>query len=75
VVAKGSALGAAAECARFLAAQAGGPIAMTKAILAEGLDRALEQERHFQTALFLGAEHAEGKAAFLAKREPDFGRR
>ena len=75
VVPHGAALDAAMECARFLAAQAGGPIAMTKAILAEGLDRALESERHFQTALFLGEEHAEGKAAFLAKREPEFGRR
>lgn len=75
VVPKGGALAVATERARFLAAQAALPIALTKQILAEGLDRALEQERHFQTACFLGPEHAEGKAAFLAKREPDFTRR
>jgi enoyl-CoA hydratase/carnithine racemase len=75
VVPKGGALAVATERARFLAAQAALPIALTKQILAEGLDRALEQERHFQTACFLGPEHEEGKAAFLAKREPDFGRR
>ncbi|MGG5811550.1 enoyl-CoA hydratase/isomerase family protein [Falsiroseomonas sp. CW058] len=72
VVPKGAALAAATGKARFLASQAALPIALTKQVLAEGLDRALEQERHFQTAAFLGAEHAEGKAAFLAKREPDF---
>ncbi len=75
VVPKGGALAVATERARFLAAQAALPIAMTKQILAEGLDRALEQERHFQTACFLGPEHAEGREAFLAKREPDFTRR
>jgi 2-(1,2-epoxy-1,2-dihydrophenyl)acetyl-CoA isomerase len=75
VVPKGTALAAATELARFLAAQAPLPIALTKQILAEGLDRALEDERHFQTACFLSADHAEGKAAFMAKREPQFGRR
>jgi enoyl-CoA hydratase/carnithine racemase len=73
VVPKGGALAAAAAKARFLAAQAPLPIALTKRILAEGLDRALEDERHFQTLCFLSADHAEGKAAFLGKREPDFG--
>lgn len=75
VVPKGGALAKATELAAFLAAQASLPIALTKQILAEGLDRALEDERHFQTACFLSADHAEGKAAFLAKREPQFGRR
>ena len=46
VVPKGGALEAAMEKARFLAAQAPLPIALTKQILAEGLDRALEDERH-----------------------------
>ncbi|MFM2149598.1 MAG: hypothetical protein RLZZ187_1904 [Pseudomonadota bacterium] len=75
VVPKGGTLAKATELATFLAAQAGLPIALTKQILAEGLDRALEDERHFQTACFLSADHAEGKAAFLGKREPSFGRR
>ncbi len=75
VVPNGHALPKATELARFLAAQASLPIALTKQILAEGLDRALEDERNFQTACFLSADHAEGKAAFLAKREPQFGKR
>jgi enoyl-CoA hydratase/carnithine racemase len=75
VVPKGQALTKAMELATFLAAQASLPIALTKQILAEGLDRALEDERHFQTACFLSADHAEGKAAFLGKREPRFGQR
>ncbi|HEV7265246.1 MAG TPA: enoyl-CoA hydratase-related protein [Falsiroseomonas sp.] len=75
VVPKGTALDVATEMGRFLAAQAALPIALTKRILAEGLERALEDERQFQTACFVSADHAEGKAAFLAKREPTFGRR
>ena len=73
VVPKGKALETAMEMARFLAAQAPLPMALTKQILAEGLDRALEDERHFQTDCFLSADHAEGRAAFLAKRDPRFG--
>lgn len=75
LVPKGTALDAAMELGRFLAAQAPLPIALTRQILAEGLDRALEEERQFQTACFLSADHAEGKAAFLGKREPRFGER
>jgi 2-(1,2-epoxy-1,2-dihydrophenyl)acetyl-CoA isomerase len=75
VVPKGGALAVAMEKARFLAAQASLPIALTKQILAEGLDRALEDERNFQTACFLSDDHQEGRAAFLGKREPSFGRR
>ena len=75
VVPKGQALAKATELGTFLAAQASLPIALTKQILAEGLDRALEDERHFQTACFLSEDHAEGKAAFLGKREPRFGQR
>lgn len=74
VVPKGHALDRAMEKARFLAEQAPLPIALTKQMMAEGLDAALERERHFQTMCFLSADHAEGKAAFLAKREPEFGR-
>jgi enoyl-CoA hydratase/carnithine racemase len=46
---------------------------MTKSYLAEGLADALEWERNTQSTLFLTADHAEGKAAFLAKRPPIFG--
>ncbi|WP_426954781.1 enoyl-CoA hydratase/isomerase family protein [Muricoccus radiodurans] len=69
----GRALVVALERARFLAEQAPGPMALTKAMMAAGLDAALEAERQFQTDLFLSADHAEGKAAFLAKRAPVFG--
>jgi enoyl-CoA hydratase/carnithine racemase len=72
VVPKSGALAAALDKARFLAAQAPLPVALTKALLSEGLDRALEAERHFQTTLFLTRDHAEGRQAFLAKRAPDF---
>ncbi|WP_431284303.1 enoyl-CoA hydratase/isomerase family protein [Humitalea sp. 24SJ18S-53] len=72
VVPKGQALPAALEKARFLAEQAPLPMALTKALLADGLDRALETERHYQTMLFLSADHAEGREAFMAKRPPRF---
>jgi enoyl-CoA hydratase/carnithine racemase len=75
LVPKGGALAKATELATFLAAQASLPIALTKQILAEGLDRALEDERHFQATCFLSADHAEGRAAFLEKRAPRFGER
>ncbi|EFH11405.1 enoyl-CoA hydratase/isomerase family protein [Teichococcus cervicalis] len=68
----GKALEAALARARILARQAPAAIALTKQILAEGLDRALEAERHYQSLLFLSADHAEGKAAFFGKREPGF---
>jgi 2-(1,2-epoxy-1,2-dihydrophenyl)acetyl-CoA isomerase len=48
------------------------PVAMTKSFLAQGLSESLEWERNTQSALFLTADHAEGKAAFLAKRSPRF---
>ena len=72
VVPKGHALDKAVEKARFLAEQAPGPMALTKQMLGEGLDRALEQERHFQATLFLTEDFAEGRAAFLGKRQPEF---
>jgi enoyl-CoA hydratase/carnithine racemase len=73
VVAKGDALAAATALAEDLAQQAPLPIALTKRALAAGLDAALEQERDFQTMCFLSTDHAEGKDAFLTKREPRFG--
>jgi enoyl-CoA hydratase/carnithine racemase len=72
VAPKGHALDKALEKARFLAEQAPGPMALTKQLLGEGLDRALEQERHFQSTLFMTEDFAEGRAAFLGKRQPEF---
>ena len=48
------------------------PAALTRQWLAAGLDAALDWEREAQSALFLTADHAEGKAAFLQKRVPSF---
>ncbi|WP_149536576.1 enoyl-CoA hydratase/isomerase family protein [Siccirubricoccus phaeus] len=72
VVPKGHALATALEKAKFLAEQAPAPMALTKQMLGEGLDRALEQERHFQATLFLTQDFAEGRVAFLGKRTPHF---
>jgi len=72
VVPKGDALAVALEKARFLAEQAPAPMALTKQMLSEGLDAALEAERHYQSTLFLTADFAEGRDAFLAKRKPVF---
>lgn len=72
VTPKGGALALALERARFLAEQAPAPMALTKQVLGEGLDAALEQERHFQSTLFLTEDFAEGRAAFLGKRAPQF---
>ena len=73
VVPRAQALPVAMERARFLAEQAPAPMALTKAMLSAGLDAALEVERHYQTTLFLSADHREGRAAFLEKRAPRFG--
>lgn len=75
LVPKGEALSAALERARLFAAAAPIPIALTKQYLAEGLDAALDWEREVQSSLFLTADHAEGRAAFLAKRAPIFSGR
>jgi 2-(1,2-epoxy-1,2-dihydrophenyl)acetyl-CoA isomerase len=72
VVPPGTALAAALARARLLSEQAPLPIALTRAFLAAGLDAALDHEREVQTMLFLSADHAEGKAAFLARRPPRF---
>ncbi len=69
----GTVLDAALERAALLAESAPLPIAMTRSFLAQGLADALEWERTVQSALFLTPGHAEGKAAFLGKRKPDFG--
>lgn len=72
VVPDGSALEHALVRARKLAEGAPQAIAMTRSILMRGLVEALEWERTGQAALFLTADHAEGKAAFLGKRRPVF---
>jgi 2-(1,2-epoxy-1,2-dihydrophenyl)acetyl-CoA isomerase len=69
----GKALEVALDKARFLAAEAAGPIALTKKILAEGLDEALADEQTFQGLLFTTPDFQEGRAAFLEKRKPNFG--
>ncbi len=73
IVPSGTALQAALARAALFQAAAPLPLAMTKQYLAAGLDAALEWERDTQSTLFLTADHAEGKAAFLGKRTPSFG--
>lgn len=73
VVPAGSALKVARERAEVLASLAPLTLALTKAVLAEGLDQALAREQDLQSALYLTPDHAEGKAAFLGKRPPRFG--
>jgi enoyl-CoA hydratase/carnithine racemase len=75
VVASGTAVAFARDRAQALAATAPLPVALTKRLLAEGLDAALDQERDLQTTLFLTEDHREGRAAFLAKRKPVFSGR
>ena len=75
VVAPGQALAAAIDRARAFAEAAPLPLALTKQFLAAGLDAALDWERDAQSTLFLTADHAEGKAAFLGKRAPSFAGR
>lgn len=72
VVPKGAALDAALQRARDFADAAPLPLALTKSLLAEGLDAALDRERELQSMLFMTADHVEGRDAFLAKRRPVF---
>ena len=72
VVPPGTALAFARDRAQVLAAAAPLPLALTKRLLAEGLDAALDQERDLQSTLFLTEDHREGRDAFLAKRKPVF---
>jgi len=72
LVPAGTALEAALARAGLFAAAAPLPLAMTKQYLAAGLDAALEWERDTQSMMFLTADHAEGKAAFMGKRAPAF---
>ena len=72
VTAPGATLDAALARARRFADAAPLPVALTRQWLAAGLDAALDWEREAQSGLFLTADHAEGKAAFLQKRPPRF---
>ncbi len=72
LVEAGDALDAAITRAKHFAAAAPLPVALTRQWLAAGLDAALDWEREVQAGLFLTADHAEGKAAFLQKRPPRF---
>jgi 2-(1,2-epoxy-1,2-dihydrophenyl)acetyl-CoA isomerase len=72
VVEPGGTLAAALNRAQVLAASAPLPLALTKRLLAEGLDAALDLERDLQSTLFLTEDHREGREAFLAKRKPVF---
>jgi 2-(1,2-epoxy-1,2-dihydrophenyl)acetyl-CoA isomerase len=72
VVAPGTALAVARDRARVLAGSAPLPIALTKRLLADGLDAGLAQERDLQSTLFLTEDHREGREAFLGKRKPVF---
>lgn len=48
------------------------PTAYLKSFLAEDLDRALAFEKDCASVIFTSADHAEGMAAFKAKRSPHF---
>jgi enoyl-CoA hydratase/carnithine racemase len=72
MVPPGTALASALDRARLFGSTAPLPVALTKQYLATGLDAALDWERDIQASLFLTADHAEGKAAFLEKRSPVF---
>jgi enoyl-CoA hydratase/carnithine racemase len=75
VVPAGTAMTAALASAQRLAAQAPLAIAAMKAQMAGGLEAVLAWEREVQPRLLLTADHAEGKAAFFAKRAPAFSGR
>lgn len=72
VVPPGTVLEAAMGRARLFDTMAPLPVAMTKQYLAQGLDAALEWERDTQAALFLTADHTEGRTAFMEKRQASF---
>jgi 2-(1,2-epoxy-1,2-dihydrophenyl)acetyl-CoA isomerase len=71
----GQALATAIERARLFAAAPPVALALTKAALARmpaPLDAVLQMEVDGQSALFQTDDHAEGRAAFLEKRNPIF---
>jgi len=72
VVPNGSALTRALAIAAEYATAAPLPLAMVKNYMSRGLAEALDWERTAQATMFLTADHAEGRDAFLAKRKPKF---
>ena len=72
MVPAGTALERALAIAAEYADAAPLPLAMVKNYLSRGLAEALDWERNAQATMFLTADHAEGRDAFLAKRQPNF---
>ena len=72
VVDKGAALDRALAIAAEYADMAPVPLAMVKNWMSQGLAEALDWERNAQSAMFLTADHIEGRDAFLARRKPIF---
>ena len=72
VVDAGAALERALAIAAPYADMAPVPLAMVKNWMSQGLAAALDWERNAQAALFLTADHTEGRDAFLARRKPVF---
>lgn len=68
----GKSMGEALRLAHVLAQKAPLPIALTRSVLASGLDEVLLREREIQAMLFSSNDHVEGKAAFFEKRAPVF---
>lgn len=72
VVQAGSALEHACSLAWKLAQKPPLPIALTRSVLAAGLDDVLLREREIQAMLFSSSDHLEGRAAFFEKRPATF---
>ncbi len=72
IVPAGQAQQEAMRLANILAAKAPLPIALTRSVLASGLDDVLLREREIQAMLFSSTDHEEGKSAFFEKRTPSF---
>lgn len=72
IVPDGTALERALAVAAEFANAAPIPLAMVKNYMSRGLADALDWERNAQAAMFLTADHAEGRDAFLARRKPVF---
>ena len=72
IVPDGTAIARALAIADEFANAAPIPLAMVKNYMSRGLAEALDWERNAQAAMFLTADHAEGRDAFLARRKPVF---
>ena len=72
MVGAGEAIKEASRLAAILATKAPLPMALTRSVLASGLDDVLLREREIQAMLFSSADHEEGKAAFFEKRAAVF---